>query len=97
MGGQVSIRQALQFVADNPQPATDVQLDLPVHELISRALFRIANNPDNRVRGSMARATRAQKIILNRLVGTRRPGSHPAASKVGDLEFVDLTQSAVKP
>ncbi len=92
----VSIRQALQAVADHPEPATDITLDLKIHELVARALFEIANNPDNRVRGSMARATRAQKLILNRLVGTRRPGSHPAARRSDDLEFLDLTAGAIE-
>ena len=87
----VSIRQALQHVADHPEPATDVTLDLKVHELVARSLFDIANNPDAKVRGSMTRATRAQRLILNRLDGLRRPGSHPAARKSEELHFVDLT------
>ena len=87
----VTVRQALQAVADHPEPDTDVLLDVRVHELIARTLFDIANSPNPKVRGSVARATRAQKIILNRLVGTRRPGSHPAARSGGDLEMVDLT------
>lgn len=86
-----TIHQALKRVADNPEPTTDVLLDIPTHELVARTLFEIANTPDAKVRGSMARATKAQKIILNRLVGTRRPGSHPVARKNDQLEFADLT------
>ena len=88
--GQVSIREALQAVADNPEPTLD-PIDTKVHELVGRALFEIANNPNSRQRGSMARATRAQKLILNRLVGLRRPGSHPAGRKDDSIDFVDLT------
>ena len=48
----VSIQQALQNVADNPEPEDDVMLNHYTHELVARALFNIANNPDARVRGS---------------------------------------------
>ena len=94
--GVITIQQALQNVADHQQPETDVALDQPVHELVARALFSIANNPDAKVRGSMARATRAQKLIMNRLVGTRRPGTHPVARKGTEVEFVDLTQGVLE-
>ena len=86
-----TIPEALQYVADHPDPGDVAPIDTPMYELIGRTLFKIANSPDARVRGSMARATKAQKIILDRLVGTRRPGSHPAARKDESLEFVDLT------
>ena len=92
----VSIQQALQFVADHPEPDTDVVVDQPVHELVARALYRIANSPDARQRGSMARATRAMKLITNRLTGTRRPGTHPVARKSGGIEFHDLTAGALR-
>ena len=92
---QVSIQKALQFVADNPEPKDDTLLNNYTHELVARALFTIANNPDNRVRGSLARATRAQKIIMNRLVGRRRPGSHPVVDQKTEVYFVDLTKGAL--
>lgn len=91
----VNIRQALQFVADHPEPATDVMLDLPVWELVSRELFYIANNPNVKVRGSMAKSTRAQKMILDRLVGTRRNGTNPVSTKIDTIDFVDLTQGVI--
>lgn len=87
----VSVRQSLDFVATHPEPATDVLLELPVWELVARSLFEIANTPDQKVRGSMVRATRAQKMILDRMVGLRRAGSHPAATGDTQVEFVDLT------
>ena len=93
---KVSIREAIQYVADHPEPATDVVIDLKVHELVARTLFDIANNPDTRVRGSMVRATRAQKIIMNRLVGLRKPGTHPAARESAGIDFVDLTGGALE-
>ena len=92
----MSIREALQHVADHPVPATDVVLDVKVSELVARTLFDIANNPDSRVRGSVGRATKAQKIILNRLDGLRRPGTHPAAREAEGIEFVDLTTGVLE-
>jgi hypothetical protein len=73
----VSIRQALQHVADYPEPVDDVVLNMPVHECVARALFDIANRPDQSVRGSMSRANKARKMIMDRLAGKRRwtPGS----------------------
>lgn len=91
----VSVRQALQAVADHPIVTTDEMIQLPVHELVSRALFEIANNPDQSVRGSMSRANKARKMIFDRLVGKRRPGTAPAAKTTTTIEFVDLTAGAI--
>ena len=87
----VTIKDALQRVADNPVMATDEVIQLPVHELVCRALFEIANQPRASERGSMTRANKARKMILDRLVGKRRAGSHPATRTVVQLDFVDLT------
>lgn len=87
----VTIRDSLQKVADNPVMMTDDLIQVPVHELVARALFEIANQPDASVRGSMARANKARNLILNRLVGKRRPGSHPATRTKVAIDFVDLT------
>jgi hypothetical protein len=87
----VSLRQALQNVADNPSIATDEIIQVPVHELVCRALFEIANSPDAGTRGAMTRANKARKMILDRLVGKRRAGSHPATRVQVPIEFVDLT------
>lgn len=91
MAKQVTIKDALQRVADNPVLYTDEVIQLPVHELVCRNLFEIANKPDANQRGSMARANKARRMILNRLVGKRRAGSHPATRNEVSLEFVDLT------
>lgn len=91
-----TVREALQYVANNPEMKT-APIDTPVWELVSRILFEIATRPDARVRGSMARATRAQKLISDRLVGTRRPGTHPAEAKKRQVSFVDLTRGAIEP
>lgn len=88
---EVTIREALQYVADNPEIKTDELIQLPVYELVSRNLFEIANHPEASVRGSMARANRARKMILDRLVGRRRAGSHPATRVPVQLDFIDLT------
>lgn len=87
----VSIRQALQNVADNPVLATDEIVNVHVHELVARALYEIANRPDASQRGSMTRANKARKMILDRLVGKRRAGSHPATRTQVPIEFEDLT------
>jgi len=84
------VRDAIQFVADNPK-GREADADFPAWELVCRELFRIAHSPDVRVRGSMGRATKAQKMILGRLVGRRRPGTHPAQVSKEEVEFVDLT------
>lgn len=87
----VTVRQALQQVADYPTRLDDEIIQAPVHELIARTLFDIANRPDATVRGSMNRANKARRMILDRLVGKRRAGTHPATRTEADLEFVDLT------
>ena len=88
---KVSIRDALQRVADNPVMLDDEIIQLPVHELVCRTLFDIANRPDANQRGSMGRANKARKMILDRLVGKRRAGSHPATRNEVSINFVDLT------
>jgi hypothetical protein len=85
------VAEALQFVADHPVQSSPDTIDVPVWELIARQLFYVANNPDARKRGSMARATKAQRMIFDRLVGRRRPGTHPAQLAAEGLEFTDLT------
>lgn len=92
----VTIRQALQQVADYPQPLDDELLQAPIYELVARALFDIANRPDASVRGSMTRANKARKMILDRMVGKRRAGSHPATREVVQIDFVDLTGGEIE-
>lgn len=88
----VSIRQALQYVADNPEPVTDEVLVLPAHELVCRTLYEIANSPMSGKRGAHVRANAARSMIFDRLVGTRRMGSHPATRKSSNqVTFKDLT------
>ena len=85
-----TVREALQYVAENPDMKQD-PIDTPVWELIARILYDIANSPDARVRGSMARATRAQRMISDRTVGTRRAGTHPAQAREMTVMLKDLT------
>lgn len=92
----VTIRQALQQVADNPTLKTDMLIDLPAYELVARSLFEIANGAQISERGSLARANIARNMIFNRLVGRRRAGSHPATQVKVELEFVNLTGEALK-
>lgn len=90
------IKQALQYVADNPMPEDDNWLLKPTHELVCRTLFDIANHPDPTERGALTRANTARKMIFDRLVGKRRPGSHPATRNVEAVEFVDLTKGEIE-
>jgi hypothetical protein len=92
----VTVRQALQYVADYPRMLNDEVIQVPAYELIARTLFDISNKPDANVRGSMTRANRARKMILDRLVGKRRAGSHPATRTPVTVDFVDLTGKELK-
>ena len=92
----VTVKQALQQVADNPQIETDDLLGMKVHELVARSLFEIANSANLQQRGSMARANFARQMILMRMVGRRRAGSHPATNTRVELKFVDLTGGAIE-
>jgi hypothetical protein len=91
----VSIRHALQHVADNPTVNTDVMLELPAYELVCRTLFQIANGAELDDRSSQSRANVARKLIFDRLVGKRRTGTHPATRQAVSLEFTDLTAHQV--
>lgn len=87
----MSIRQALQHVADNPVMKTDEMLVVPVHELVARTLFEIANTPMTGRGRDMSRANIARSMIFNRLVGKRQPGSHPATKHQNAVAFRPLT------
>jgi hypothetical protein len=87
----VTIRQALQQVADYPVPLTDEVIQMPVSEMIARTLFDIANKGDSNVRGSMSRANRARKMILDRMAGRRRPGTKPVSNARVDITYINLT------
>ena len=86
-----SVQEALQYVADHPPESVEPTVDIPTWEILGQILFQIANSPNPKVRGSMARATKAQKIVADRLTGRRRPGTHPAQVQDEQIEFADLT------
>ena len=93
----VTIQQALTRVSEKWESARDMDMiGTPVYELIGFTLFDIANSGDTRIRGSIRRSTRAQKIIMNRMVGLRRPGSRPITRENDGLEFVDLTMGVIE-
>ena len=93
----VTIQQALTKVSEKWEAARDMDIiATPVYELIGFTLFDIANSGDARIRGSIRRSTRAQKIIMNRMVGLRRPGSRPITRENDGLEFVDLTVGVIE-
>jgi len=88
-----TIRQALQYVADHPGwPSDDFhdRIEMPVWEMVSRNLFDIANLTDTSTRAGFARSTRAQRIILDRLTGTRRTGTNPAVRRDKAVKLLDL-------
>lgn len=91
----VTVREALQAVADNPIPSDD-EIQTRVHELLARSIYDIANRPEANKRGSLARANKARKILLERLVGRRRAGSHPATRTRVAVTFVDLTAGSIE-
>lgn len=91
----VTVRQALQAVADNPELRTDDLTQMPMHELIARELFDIANNPRADERGGLARANKARRMLFDRIVGKRRAGTTIAGSSNEAIEFVDLTAGAL--
>jgi hypothetical protein len=91
----VTVKQSLQQVADHPNMDTDDLLNMKVYELVARSLFEIANGANLKSRGSMTRANLARQMILMRMVGRRRAGSHPATNTKVKLEFVDLTGEAI--
>ena len=94
---KVSVKQALERVAQLPPLEEDADYtQVKVHELVARALFDIANNPNPKKPGAMARATKAQKMILDRMVGTRKPGSSPVGTGDSGIEFIDLTAGAIE-
>lgn len=92
----VTVRQALQQIADHPQMETDDLLNIKVHELVARSLFEIANGANMTKRGTMNRANIARQMILMRMVGRRRAGSHPATNTRVKLEFTDLTGGTIE-
>lgn len=95
MTSHKTVRESLQYVSTHPQPSTEDQLEAPMWELVGRTLFTIAMSPNEKVRGSMARATRAQRMISDRLVGLRRAGTKVAVRRDVAIEFHDLTAAEV--
>ena len=92
-----TISAALKAVADAEPvgPETDF-LHLPVHFLVCSRLMHIAQHPQMGNKTSQAAAVRAQKLILDRMVGKRRAGTHPAQGQKTMLKFKDLTQGAIE-
>jgi hypothetical protein len=89
-----TIKEALEYIPKHPDWSGGTRVDSPVWESVARELFQHANNPDRRVVGSVNRAIRAQKLILNRTTGLRRAGTHPAQRAAVQLNMVDLTGGA---
>lgn len=87
---RMTVREALQYVADYPQPVDDEIIVMPTSELVARTLYDIANKPDAQVKGSMTRANKARKMILNRLAGRRRAGTAPALPTTNRIIIRDL-------
>ena len=88
---RVTVKQALQAVADNPHLDTDNFIELPAHELICRTLFDLANGAQLGNPASLNKANAARNLIFQRMVGRRKPGTHPARKSQQQLAFKDLT------
>jgi len=88
---KLTVREALQHVADYPQPVDDEVIRMHTGELIARTLYDIANKPDANVRGSMARANKARRLIMNYLAGRRRTGTAPHVKQAVTLRMANLT------
>jgi len=86
----VTIRQALEQVAESPALRSDNLLVMPVYEAVARKLYQISGNPSGTFRGQQ-RAVRAHKIIANRLAGLRMAGTLPVHEEPDEIEFLDLT------
>ncbi|QNN98101.1 hypothetical protein SEA_FEDE_53 [Microbacterium phage Fede] len=89
-----TVRQALQAIENAPDwPDENIQarFDMPVHEMVARNLFDIATHPDPKNAASVSRSLRAQKIILDRLTGTRRMGTRPAVRNSKKVTILDMT------
>lgn len=85
-----SVRDALLFVEKNPGWPATPRLDMPIWEFVARNLFEISMSGDERVVGSIGRATRASRIIMDRVTGTRRTGTAPAQRADRQITFRDL-------
>nr|DAL38062.1 MAG TPA_asm: hypothetical protein [Caudoviricetes sp.] len=90
----VTIAESLKQYTNGVHADTD-PIDRPVHQLIAEALYKLANTANPKKRGSLRQATAAQRIILDRTVGKRLPGSNPAARSEVRINFVDLTAGAI--
>lgn len=90
-----SVREAMAYAADHQVPDAD-PIDTPMWHLLCLQLFEVANNPQVKVRGSLNRATRAQRMILDRMVGRRRAGTHPVEAGKKQVDFVDLTAGLIQ-
>lgn len=88
---KLTVQEALQYVADYPVPVDDEVITMHTGELIARTLYDIANKPDANVRGSLGRANRARRLLMNYLAGRRRAGTAPHTKKVDTLHMHDLT------
>ena len=95
MGGIVrkNIKEALYYVRDHPAAPEDM-LETPAYELVARALVAAAASTSG-ARGGMARTTKAQRILFDRTVGTRKPGSQPIARQSSAVEYHDLTKGSI--
>jgi hypothetical protein len=88
-----TVKEALFYVRDHPE-APENMLEAAAYELVCRALVTVASNPSV-ARGGINRANKAQRIILDRTVGTRKPGSLPIVRQSNALQYDDLTQGAI--
>lgn len=85
-----SVKEALEYVSRHPSPTTD-PINMPVWELIARQLYETAHQAGG-TRTQIKSTAAAQKMILDRVVGKRRTGTHPAVRKEEKVLLADFTQ-----
>lgn len=89
-----TVREAFNYVSKNPAPARP-PIEMPIWELVARHVFDTAYALGGNRSEQKATVT-AQKILLDRLVGKRRTGTHPAVAQERKVTLMDFTKREVE-
>lgn len=85
-----SVQEAIEYVARHPD-SSDIPLVMPIWELVARQLYAQATVVTDNPR-QLKKVSAAQKILAERKVGRRRPGSAPAVKKETRIVVADFTK-----
>ena len=86
-----SVKEALEYVARHPTPPAIPPLAMPIWELVARQLFEAAGHIGGN-KNQMKVTNAASKIILDRVVGRRKTGTHPAVAQKQQVTIADFTK-----